>query len=23
AQALGATPLVAWKDKGIQYKDIS
>ena len=23
AQAIGATPLVAWKDKGIQYKDIS
>ena len=23
AEAIGATPLVAWKDKGIQYKDIS
>ena len=23
AQGIGATPLVAWKDKGIQYKDIS
>ncbi|MEE9149955.1 MAG: hypothetical protein V3U27_21465 [Candidatus Tectomicrobia bacterium] len=23
AQAIGATPLVAWRDKGIQYKDIS
>jgi len=23
AQGIGATPLVAWKDGGIQYKDIS
>ncbi len=23
AQGIGATPLMAWKDKGIQYKDIS
>ena len=23
AQAIAATPLMAWKDKGIQYKDIS
>jgi len=23
AQGIGATPIVAWKDKGIQYKDIS
>ena len=23
AQGIGATPMVAWKDKGIQYKDIS
>jgi len=23
AQAISATPLMAWKDKGIQYKDIS
>ncbi len=23
AEAIAATPLVAWKDKGIQYKDIS
>lgn len=23
ARAIGATPLMAWRDKGIQYKDIS
>jgi hypothetical protein len=23
ARGIGATPIVAWKDKGIQYKDIS
>ena len=23
ARAIGAVPLVAWRDKGIQYKDIS